>query len=229
MDPTIIVAAITGLTSVLGVGLPLWFKNKKTEKERDNAQAQIKDTELQLSIYNSLLTMQSVSNIAKAVDLMFERTSANRFLILVGLEVNGFVKTVSVVFEQHQDEKNRVNAIARYHNVDIDDHYRQMLKDAEKYGKVDMEVSTMQPCLLKNFYEVEGITYSKVRFLHRKEVEPTKSVLAFSSIATHSNTSFSDQEKAFMKAMYDSSIVPVIRGLFQDPSGTDLEQQLLNK
>lgn len=216
--PVLITATITGLVA-------LRKHRAVLKKEKELAMAEMRlakaydeshDVTIKNDVYESLLTMQSVNQISLAVREMFKETIADRFLIGVGIEKNGRVEHISMIFEQHDNDET-VSAIARYHHVGVDDPYRDMMKESELRGMVSLEVDTMKESLLKFWYQKEKVRYSQVRFLGRKNVvkkeDIVKDVVSISSIATHVNRAWSNEEMAFIKAKYDSVILPIMKNI----------------
>jgi len=120
-------------------------------------------------------------------------------------------RVISVIFEQHKNKKWKVNAIIRYRDVEIDNQFRQTLKDSERYGCVDFNVSTMKPQLLKDFYIIEKVKHSKFRFLHRQSIDTKNDVVIYSSIATHEDEPFTHIEETIIKTEYEGSIIHTIK------------------
>ena len=145
------------------------------------------------------------------MDRIFQETKADRFLILIAKNGITDFRIVNVVFEQHKNKQFRINAIARYRNVQIDDEYKAMLKEAEFRGYVELDTSKMKPSLLRDFYALEGVTHSKIRHLARKPIDEGNDFLIFSSLATHEIDKFTELELAFIKTQYEGIIMPALQ------------------
>lgn len=182
--------------------------------ENNQLKNEKKETEQKLDFINRILDLEFINQIGESVNRMFAQTKADRFLILVARNGKVDFNIVSVVFEQHKKTEFRINAIARYRNVHIDNSYRIMLKDAERYGMVQIETAKMPDSVLKDFYEMEGITFSKVRFLARKPIDNDNDFLVYSSLSTHEKTDFTKREKAYIKTQYEGTIFPCINKMF---------------
>lgn len=214
---------IISLIGLVGVMVPLFWQAYKFKKERDKALRIVEDQKTKLSVYEDILTIQSISRIGDAVSEIFEKTIADRFLILIGIERKGRMETVSVIFEQHKRAKHNISAIARYKDVEIDDHYREMVNDAERYGVVSLETNTMKASKLKDWYTTEGVCSSEVRFIHRKTIKSNSFICCFSSISTHQEGHFSFMEKTQIKAIHDLVIQPLVKGILDDSDHSLLE------
>ena len=216
---------IVSIIGFAGVAVPIIWQAYKFKRERDVAREEVYHQKAKLDIYEDILTIQSISKIGDAVSGLFEKTIADRYLILIGVEKLGKIKTVSVIFEQHKNSNASISAIARYKDVEIDDHYRQMVLDAEKYGAVNLETSSMKESKLRDWYISEGVTNCKVRFIHRKYLTSEASICCFCSISTHEGRSFSDKEEVRIKSTHDLIIVPLVKSILndsEDPLKTEL-------
>lgn len=198
----------------------LEIEKLKTEIEKNKQETEVlkkekKETEIKLQFLNRIMDLEFINEIGEAVNRIFESTKAGRFLILVAKNGKVDFNTVSVVFEQHKEAKYRINAIARYRNVQIDDEYKKMLKEAERNGLVHIKTSQMpEDSILRDFYELEGITHSKVRFLARKPIDSDNDFLVYSSLSTYEKKDFTKSELAFIKTQYEGTILPCIDKIF---------------
>ena len=171
-----------------------------------------KETEMLL---DRILDLEFVNKISDSVSRMFDSTKADRFLILVAKNGKTDFKVVSVVFEAHKHTKYRINAIARYRNVEIDDAYKALLKEVELKGVVILDTKKMgKHDVLKDFYSIEGVNFSKIRFLARKPINNNNDFLVFSSIATHESRKFTQKELAYIKTEFEGTIKPCIEKIF---------------
>jgi len=112
---------------------------------------------------------------------------------------------VSVCYEKTKRKSGR-GAIYRYVHVEIDDHYRKMLKFVEHNKQTYLNVELMEQCLLKDIYQslVEGVKHSGIHFIARKQVDELNDILIYSSMATTNNEDFSVIEKTTIKLAMDS-------------------------
>ena len=219
-----ILSAIEGL-GLLGLGYVTWRSNKKAADLNNKLYGQelelIKtkeDGELRIiagSVFDKLGKFDSFLKIRNAVDGLLDETKADRFLILVAINKIRDFNDVTVIYEQHGERAKGNNAILTYNHIEIDDHYREMLKRAELYGPVNLDVAAMQPCLLKDIYEIEGVRHSKVTHLHRESIDSENDAVFYSSIATHQDEPFDSLEVTKIRLAYQSQIVPVFKKMFE--------------
>lgn|GEM_PF-3334563 len=207
IDPNIIIPAV--LTFLIAFG-GLLFKYFQYKTENKKLLKEKKESDLKLDIFDKVMDLTSINNIKMAVDRVFETTIADRFLILIAINGKDDFNYVSVIFEQHKSKELAVNATARYKNIEIDKAYKEMLRQAERSTEkvIHLNVENMEDCLLKSFYEMEGVNHAKVRHLLRKPIDRDNDVLIYSSLATHKEHGYTLQELAFMKAQIESTIIP---------------------
>lgn len=187
------------------------IKLKEQGKVLEKTTKELKDNKLKLSLIDRALDLTAFNQITGSVDRMFSETRADRFLILMAVNGKEDFNVVTVIFEQHKVENTKVNAVARYRNVEIDPLYRNMLKLAEVSGVVHLETSKMEDCLLKDFYRIEGVTFSDIRFLLREHVDHENDILVFSSVATHGEDGFTKLGRVRMKTEFEAVIRPELK------------------
>jgi len=183
----------------------LKYKNSLVE-----SQSEIVKTNLKLDYFNRAMDISRINPIIDSVSSMFEKTKASRFLILIAVNGKDSFNIVSVIFEHHKTNGNKVNAIGTYRNVNIDDNYRDLLKKTEREKTVEIETSKLDNCILKDFYHLEDIKHSKIVFLSRNKIDQDNDFVVYSSLATHEEESFSRNENAFIKTCYEGTIIPNI-------------------
>lgn len=171
----------------------------------------IQDRNFKISTSDKILSFESFNKIKNSVDRIFAKTKADRFLIMIA--VNGITdfRVISVIFEQHKNTKYQVNAIIRYRDVEIDDAYKQLLKDVEFHGSIDLSINSMLPQLLRDFYTIENIKHAKMRFIHREPLDSNNDIIIYSSVATHETDSWTSIENTLIKTEYEGSIIHTIK------------------
>lgn len=187
-------------------------KNKKELEEIKARNIQLSaaksEADIKLSFFNQIIDFTSINIISNAVNRMFSKTKADRFLIMIAVNGKSDFNIISVVFEQHKLENYRINAIARYHNITIDLQYKQLLKETETKEIISLATGKMPESLLKDFYINENVQYSLLRKLVRKPIDKDNDFLVYSSISTHENRDFTRLEKSFIKTQYEGTIIP---------------------
>ena len=188
---------------------------EKLELENQGLKKENNSYEIKENTLERLMAISSLNGMEKAVYNLFKKTKANRFLILYAKNGQDDFKVVTVFFSANQEESTNINALATYRNLNIEDdpQYRPMLKDVKRYGEVHLTTKTLPNCMLKDFYTAEKVNYSIVRILAKKEIDKNNNVLIYSSIATHSEEDFTSLERTFIKALYESTIIPIINDI----------------
>lgn len=211
---------------VMGL-LGLWkYKDekKKYNLEVERLEQEIKhfknkelDACVRASFIDRIMDFPFFNSLADSVNRIFERTKADRFLLLIAKNGHTDFNIVNVVFEQHKSKKFKINAIARYKNVEIkkDPIYRKMLKRAEHEGVVCLETKTMEEGILKDFYLEEKVTFSRVRFLVRKPIDNKNDFIIYSSLSTHELKDFTRAESSYIKTQYEGTIIPSLKEVLQ--------------
>lgn len=218
---TVVIVAIISLGGLVFGGVLTYFREIKIKKmEKDLEERKLEAEErlveqqekmLKLGALDRLLDFTSFNEIRDSVDRMFAHTKADRFMIIIAMNGKTDFRVISVIFEQHKTEKWKVNAIIRYRDVEIDEEFKKMLKAVESEGEITYDVNDMRPQLLKNFYVIEKIKHSKLRFLHREKLDKHNDVVIYSTIATHEDLPFTQIENTIIKTEYEGSIIHTIK------------------
>jgi hypothetical protein len=213
MDPTILVS-ITGAIATITVSVLLYRKDIKVklmELESTKQKEAAKHQTIKINALDKLLDFTSFNIIRNSVDRIFENTKADHFLILIAVNGKTDFNVVSVIFEQHKSSKWKVNAIVRYRDVNIDDKFRQLLKDVEYQGTMDVAVDKMENQIFKDFHIIEKLKHIKFKFLHRENIDDDNDVIIYSTVSTHLSTPFTKIENAVIKTEYEGSIIHTIK------------------
>lgn len=181
------------------------IKVKRLELSNTISTKQVAKLRAELTCINVLFEYNLIALINRTVDDIFKNTKAERFIILFALNGKTDFNFVSVCYEKTKSSKTS-GAIYRYVRVQIDDHYRQMLKYVEKDHQVYIDVANMQECLLKNIYQsiAEGVTFSGVHFINRSPLDEDNDTLVYCSMATTDPEDFTKQERSVMKLAMDN-------------------------
>lgn len=160
----ILAALVSGATGLLG---SKWWKQWRLAQRKRDVVAGIISLH---RVYQTMVEMQDIG--------------ASRVMLLAGHNSGGIPRPgagfwVSAIhWVAHK--RNVHTAFEHYANIPVDAHYVKLLIDAEQYDYVNVKVDTMPPCLLKTFYEAEGVT--DALFLH---VGITENKMLFLSAARY--------------------------------------------
>lgn len=163
------------------------IKLKRMEIESSKKDSIILDQQKNFSALSLLMDFELINSIKSRVDFIFNKTSADRFLILIA--VNGKVdfNVVSVIYEQYKRDYNEpvTSAIENYSHIYIDPHYRKMIKEVERNGSFFFDTDSCEEmCYLKNIYEQEKIFSSLVKFVQRVKIDENNDMIVFCSVAS---------------------------------------------
>lgn len=209
------------LIGALAIIIPAYLLHKR-EEAKFKLEIRIKNAEIKkhfqekeehrikAEVLNRILDFSAFNKIAAAVDELFKTTRADRFLILIAVNGKTDFNIVSVIFEQHKKASYKINAIAKYRNLSIDEDYKAMLKRSEKYGLVELKTTDMKSSLLKDIYIMENIIHSDVRHLLRIQADQDNDILIYSSLSTHNSKGFTTLGKRKADLVYDSEIKTVL-------------------
>jgi len=184
----------------------LELDKKKFTAELEIVKKESQERKLKLDFFSSVMHLTSANNIVNAVHDIFDKTKADRFLILVAINGKRNFNMVSVIFEQHKGEGNCVNAVGTYRDVKIDRAYKEMLSLSEAKEYILLNTEEMDDSLLKSFYQIEGVKHAQIRFLGRQKIDDDNDFVIFSSLATHKIKPFTKNENVIIKTIYESVI-----------------------
>lgn len=168
-----------------------------------------------INFFNEIMNLTTYSKIKSAVDELFGNCHADRFLILIAVNGKHSFNTLSVVMEHH-NRNERYSAIGKYHNIQIDNAYREMLHKVEQEDTVSLHTQQMSDCLLKSFYQMENIHYSEIMFLSRRTLDDDNDMVVYSSISTHEDKPFTRNQRTYINIVYQSKIIPAINKLMAE-------------
>lgn len=155
---------------------------------------------------NLAISLRSFSMISALLQTMFERSSADRFVILAAHNGKNPLRYATAFYEQHNqdgapDSLLSIGAVSKYVKFEFDRHYRETLEDVETLGHVVLDVSKMPSGDLKSIYLVEKIKHSVIYFLLRAKEHDLdgNDLLIYCSVASHKDAPFTEEEKIIFK------------------------------
>lgn len=180
---------------------------KSSDNENIPAGERLLHSQITKGLQNTTSRIRTFNGLNNAVRELFRETRADRFLILIAINGTVHYKTVSVIYQKHENDGDDHDAVKRYGNIVIDDAYRKMLKDAEYKGCVNVLTAQIKDTLLGNIYRIEKIIQSRVYFVKRIMLEEKgKDVMVYVSIATHDKKGFTIEGVTLMNMIVDSRI-----------------------
>lgn len=218
IDTTVTIALISAVTTILLVFVN-YYKDKKMkilEHGLNEARINARKIKMEISVLNRLLKITVHSKISIAVNRLIYTTNIDRYIIFVA--VNGVTdfKKVAIIFEKYKDDfKKEIadkeeEALALYRSIDIDETYKDILKQAELYKQVYLDVATMPQCMLRDIYLYEGVHQSAISFLFRQRINGENDVVCFCSAATVNQKELTEADKTKLKLTISGTIIPAI-------------------
>ncbi|CAB4185264.1 hypothetical protein UFOVP1492_92 [uncultured Caudovirales phage] len=196
MTDPVVIAAIGVVGTIVGALFGAWdkvFKAKKASAESP--------TEHEILH----VTFQQVQDLEKEIRHIFDRTTADRFLLLIAKSNGKVYDKVSVLYEQHATDKNSdilmlsTGAVTKYVNLDLDDDYRSMLASIRQQFPVHIRVNKMAHGMLRDLYLYEKVTASNIYFLYDLVSRSGTTITLFCSVAKHGAEEFKASEETYMK------------------------------
>lgn len=226
MSNEIIIALIGAIATIIASTIA-YFKDLRAKKQAldnsvllkeihdlrvsfDNSTKKLAETRIKVNILDRLSELSVFNEIKNSIDRIFQKTKADRFLILFSMNGTRELRAVSVAFEIHKNPKSS-NAIVRYRDVEIDDSYRTLIKRVEKDGSVDLSREEMEPQILKDFFTIEGINTIKLTFVERRHLDEENDIVIFGTVAAEEIEGWTELESAVINAEYEGTLKPIIR------------------
>lgn len=205
--------------ALVGIVIPsikLLMDNNKLKAEQLHLKKENKALvqELKDSTLGLKLDLEAFNKIKVISETLAMKTSMDRFLILTASNGKTELRYATVAYEHHKDTGKislSIGATSKYIKFEFDSVYKQMLKDCENQGVMTYEVDKMIPGDLKNIYESEGVTHSKVFFLMRGKIDNENDRMFYCSVSTHGDNSFTATDSIIFKAQ-----INILKGLFEE-------------
>jgi len=218
MDATIIAAIVAAVTSIVQAFVH-YFKDKRMkilEHNLNHVKEEEIKTNIGISVLNKLLKISVYARISNAVSRLIYGSNVDRLLIFVATNGVSDFRKVAIIFEKynHPDKEEALEreeeALALYRSIVIDEGYRKMLKDAERWGNVLLQTSTMPESMLKNIYINEGVNQAVIYFLFRKKIDDRNDVLCFCSAGTIAHEKLTEIDKTKLELIISGAIIPAL-------------------
>lgn len=150
-------------------------ENKKQDAEKYKAQAyQVKKDFAKLLV----IWGKTIGDIDRLID----ETEIDRFLMLTA--INGIEHPRETT--AHFQKRERGQKKYEYTEIQIDDHYRQLLKQAIQEGYVYFVVDDLPDgVLIKNIYLMEGVKSSMWILISVNDLGDGKKSITYASLSTH--------------------------------------------
>jgi hypothetical protein len=229
MSNEIAIALIGGLATIVA-SLIAYFKDLRAKrtatdntklldeiqqlrKTFDESRKIIAEKDLKVDILKKLAELGVFNELTHSVDRIFEKTRADRFLILFSMNGTHELRAVSVAFELRRNPTSS-GAIVRYRDVEIDSEYRELIYKLERDGVIDLVRKDMKQQILKDFFTIEGLNTIKLSFVERRHLDADNDIIIFGTLGAEELDAWSDMESAVINSEYEGTIKPIIRSFF---------------
>lgn len=154
--------------------------------------------------------LQTINELNIAVNELFTETTADSFLILMAANGVAQYNVISVLYEREKDETAPLFAVANYKNLSIDDEYRKILYETEKYGPYRFITEKEKEGLLKNIYIRENTVEAMIYFICRLKISKSNDVMLYVTVSSKDN-SFSVMDRTIITMAIESRIKPALK------------------
>lgn len=166
---------------------------------------------INLSVLRNFQKMKFFSELEKFSKMIFRTLGSDRFLILIAVNGTSKPNKISVLYgNEIPSLQTDVTLEERYFETKIDDNYREMLYFIENKNHKLLVVEDMENCILKNFYEDEGVKTSLVFFLNRYNLNERDDAIIFCSIAVHKNLAWPLSKCSSVINLTRSKVIPIL-------------------
>lgn len=176
---------LIALISFLGIITPIAVK-----LYLDIRKEKAKNKELNKILLSSslIIDIQKLNVIKDIVNNIMINSNIDRFMLLSGVNGKDPVNHVSVLMEQHNyntELQFSIGATSKYVDIRTDTHYKNMLRNIEEVGSIDVVVSELPDSIFRSIYTQERIKRSFIFFTKRLKVDDKNDRLLYCSWATH--------------------------------------------
>ena len=150
-------------------------KLKEKEKEADSANIEVIATRKSFEAF-----VRTWSGVVFQINRLINDTEIDRFLILHATNGKNPLKKTTAIYQIRESGQQ----VFSYQDIELDDHYRDMLNHIQKYGYYYFVVENEPDCLLKRVYTLEKVKSSYIKLIEVIEAENIK-IINYASYASH--------------------------------------------
>lgn len=150
-------------------------KLKEKEKEVETAQIEVIATRKSFEAF-----VRTWSGVVFQINRLINDTEIDRFLILHATNGKTPLKKTTAIYQIREAGQQ----VFSYQDIELDDHYRNMLRHIEKHGHYYFVVDNEPDCLLKRIYVLERVKSSYLKLIEIVENEHVK-IINYASYASH--------------------------------------------
>lgn len=183
-------------------------RNKELDIELEKEKLETEHNSIKYDVVTQLLKFSQYQKIYDAVIKMMNDSNVDRFLIFVALNGKTDLRKVTCIFQKYKNDDSDVDAVSAYKGLKVDNVYVNYLYDTEKKGSIILQTDEIEPSLIKDIYESEGVKWSNWKFICRLNLDEKNDLIAYSSAATFDNKGFTKKDLLAIKLNFESSIKP---------------------
>jgi hypothetical protein len=207
---TISVALISAIVAIYQTiaNNKLARKNKDLDIELEKEKLETEHNAIKYDVVTQLLKFSQYQKIYDAVIKMMNESNVDRFLIFVAVNGKTELRKVTCIFQKYKHDNTNVDAVSVYKGLKVDNVYVNYLYDTERKGSITLETEKIEPSLIKDIYETEGVKWSNWKFICRLNLDEKNDLIAYSSAATFNEDGFKNRDLLAIKLNFESSIKP---------------------
>lgn len=174
-------------------------KIKQLEIDLEREKLDKKQIVIKYDVVNNLLKFSQYQKIYDAVIRLMEHSSVDRFLVFIAINGKTELNNVTCIFQKFRGDKSTLDAVAVYKNLKVDANYVKLCKKMESDDGLTVHTNDLEPSLIKDIYENEGVKWSRWEFFGRINIDDKNDVIAFGSAATFKDEAFDSQDMLAIK------------------------------
>ena len=196
----IILSLIGGFLTLLTVTRTVAIHTLKLETRRlEEASLQRSFNQFNSSLLRALEVLYSIDDY---LDSIFQNTKVDRVLMLLATTKDIDFTIVSVIYERHRSDRFELRS--RYKRIPVDEAYRKMLHNIELFGKVELDVESMEDCFLRDAYKIEGVTSVSIQYAGKVQTDLSSTGILYFSFGTHDPEKLNKRDFDYINSLFSS-------------------------
>lgn len=183
-------------------------RNKELDIELERQKIETQHSAIKYDVVTQLLKFSQYQKIYDTVIKMMNDSNVDRFLIFVAVNGKTELRKVTCIFQKYKHDENGMDAVSVYKGLKVDNTYVRYLYDTEKHGEITLQAEKIEPSLVKDIYESEGVKWSNWKFICRLNIDGRNDLIAYCSAATFNEEGFNNKDLLAIKLNFESSIKP---------------------
>lgn len=191
---------LAGLATLFASKGVLTFIDRKLE-----AREKTKIEKGKQSHYETLVAMREVKECMEKISAL---STVHRVLLLKGSNSGGIPVLGAPYYARAIDGSGEIDiAMENYKQVKVDLKYIQLLIDVMANKKITLDVSDLEPCLIRNIYTAEQVKKSMWYFVYGNDLE-----IIYMSVSTRDEFNSEDMPNI---DIYANSIISIFESIYK--------------